>query len=166
MHVESKKDVLGNVIIDDFRGEYFFLSNFYLREITFHGIKFHSTEQAYMWCKTQVPEEQAAILALPTPGQVKLYCSEESGKITLREGWDNLRTFEMYNVVLAKFDQHTDLAERLIATEDALLIEGNWWHDNFWGDCTCGKKEECKMPGRNMLGQIHMKIRAKLMETK
>jgi predicted NAD-dependent protein-ADP-ribosyltransferase YbiA (DUF1768 family) len=66
---------------------------------------------------------------------------------------------EMYEVVLAKFDQHPELLTRLLATDESLLIEGNWWHDNFWGDCRCGKKPECRAMGENMLGKTHMKIR-------
>ena len=26
--------------------------------------------------------------------------------------------------------------QQLIDTGDAMLIEGNWWHDNYWGNCT------------------------------
>jgi hypothetical protein len=42
-----------------------------------------------------------------------------------------------------------------------MLIEGNWWHDNFYGSCTCNK---CVNKGENNLGKILMKIREELLE--
>jgi len=48
----------------------------------------------------------------------------------------------------------------LLATLDAELIEGNAWHDNFWGDCFC---EKCRdIEGLNVLGNILMRIREEL----
>lgn len=60
----------------------------------------------------------------------------------------------MYEIVLAKFTQNPELLDKLKATGDAILIEGNYWHDTFWGVCE-GK-------GKNYLGKIIMKIRAEL----
>lgn len=63
----------------------------------------------------------------------------------------------MYQVVLAKFNQNHHLKEQLLNTGSSILIEGNWWHDNFWGDCEC---INCStLEGRNELGKIIMKIR-------
>ena len=53
-----------------------------------------------------------------------------------------------------------ELREKLLATKDAELIEGNWWHDNFWGNCLCSK---CKdIQGKNMLGKLLMKEREQI----
>jgi hypothetical protein len=46
----------------------------------------------------------------------------------------------------------------LLSTGDMELTESNWWHDNFWGVCTCNK---CK-DGENNLGKILMDIRLNL----
>ena len=43
------------------------------------------------------------------------------------------------------------LRSLLLATGDAELIEGNWWHDQFWG--------VCNGVGQNQLGKILMAIR-------
>ncbi len=47
-----------------------------------------------------------------------------------------------------------DLAQRLLATGDAELVEGNNWGDRFWGIC--------RGEGRNELGKILMKVRDEL----
>ena len=57
----------------------------------------------------------------------------------------------MKAIVLEKFLQNYRLERRLLDTGDAILIEGNWWNDKFWG--------VCKGEGCNMLGQILMEVR-------
>ena len=47
----------------------------------------------------------------------------------------------MEKVVRAKFTQNPHLARFLVETGDAELIEGNSWHDTFWGvDLKTGDK--------------------------
>lgn len=54
------------------------------------------------------------------------------------------------------------LKQKLLATGDEELVEGNYWHDNTYGNCSC---ERCKdIIGRNMLGNILMKLRTEFME--
>jgi predicted NAD-dependent protein-ADP-ribosyltransferase YbiA (DUF1768 family) len=43
----------------------------------------------------------------------------------------------------------------LLATGDVELIEGNWWGDQFWGQCPVGK-------GENWLGRLLMELRRDL----
>ena len=63
----------------------------------------------------------------------------------------------MRNLVYMKFKQNADLANKLLATGDSELIEGNRWHDNVWGDCECSR---CiNRPGRNLLGKALMEVR-------
>ena len=60
----------------------------------------------------------------------------------------------MEEIVRAKFGQNPVLADKLLATGDTLLIEGNTWGDKFWGvDTRVGQ-------GENHLGKILMKVRA------
>ena len=55
-----------------------------------------------------------------------------------------------------KFTRNRDLKEKLLATGDAELIEGNTWHDTYWGyDIT-------KKRGKNKLGKILMVVREDL----
>ena len=47
------------------------------------------------------------------------------------------------------------LKQRLLATGNRELIEGNHWHDNFWDSCTC---DRCRNNGQNLLGKLLMKL--------
>ena len=82
--------------------------------------------------------------------------------LKLRSDWEEIKDRVMYDVCRAKFTMNDSLrlADRLLATGDEELVEGNTWHDNYWGDCHC---EKCKdIPGRNQLGKTLMKLREKL----
>lgn len=79
--------------------------------------------------------------------------------------WANGQTLDlaeyMLDVVRAKFSLPEN-AEKLLATGDAELIEGNYHHDNLWGSCMC---EKCKTKtGQNRLGRILMQVREELKE--
>jgi len=52
-----------------------------------------------------------------------------------------------------------DLGMLLLATEDAVLEEGNWWGDTYWGVCPSGSGN-----GENMLGRLLMQVREELKE--
>ena len=66
----------------------------------------------------------------------------------------------MSTTLFMKFGQNNDLREKLFKTGDLLLVEGNYWHDNYWGDCFCDK---CKgRKGENFLGRILMNVRTML----
>ena len=47
-----------------------------------------------------------------------------------------------------------------MATAPAPLLEGNYWHDNYWGDCKCKTCE--KTEGQNKLGRILMIVRKEI----
>ena len=60
----------------------------------------------------------------------------------------------MWRICYCKFAHNDDLKEKLLATGDAELIEGNTWNDTYWGVCR-GK-------GKNHLGKIIMEVREAL----
>ena len=60
----------------------------------------------------------------------------------------------MYTAVLAKFQNNKDLAELLLATGDAMLVE-HTGKDAYWGDGGDGS-------GLNRLGGILMRVREEL----
>jgi predicted NAD-dependent protein-ADP-ribosyltransferase YbiA (DUF1768 family) len=65
----------------------------------------------------------------------------------------------MEKLLIQKFSD-SELKKILLNTENSILIEGNSWHDNFFGNCTCIKCKDIK--GENHLGKLLMKIREKL----
>ena len=65
----------------------------------------------------------------------------------------------MHDIVLAKFTQNPDLKAKLIATCDEYLLEGNTWHDNYWGVCLCNGSKCLDKVGKNKLGLILMQVR-------
>ena len=64
------------------------------------------------------------------------------------------RFLSMSWAVREKFNNNDELKEMLISTGDEELIEGNHWHDVFWGICN-GK-------GENNLGKILMQVRSEI----
>jgi len=143
-------------IIEKFRGANRFLSNFYSCPVIFENLKYSSAEHAYQAAKTPDLNIRKNISKLNSPVKAKA----AGYKINLRPDWENIKIFTMYQICKAKFEQNEELLGKLFKTEDFKLIEGNTWHDNFWGDCSC---EKCKdIPGKNYLGKILMKIRKEL----
>jgi predicted NAD-dependent protein-ADP-ribosyltransferase YbiA (DUF1768 family) len=53
------------------------------------------------------------------------------------------------------------LLAKLLATEDATLVEGNTWHDLWFGRCDCTKHGG---EGQNWLGRLLMALREELRE--
>jgi len=145
--------------ISRFRGEYRFLSNFYNARFKYEGIRYPTSEHAYQERKTLDEERRKEIREAPTA-----FMSAKIGRredTVLRPDWDAIKGDVMLPIVRAKFQQNPDLVKKLIDTGDTYLIEGNYWHDNFFGICTCKECNE-KGQGLNMLGRILMKVRDEL----
>ncbi|MDC8973994.1 NADAR family protein [Mycobacterium marinum] len=143
-------------VIDRFRGEHFFLSNFYPAITPHRGRVFPSSEHAYMAAKTNDSDAIAAILAAADPAE-----AQRIGRAApLIDGWEQQRFAVMEEIVTAKFTHNPDLAERLAVTTGALLVEGNDWHDQTWGSCRCDEHRDT--PGANALGVILMTVRMRL----
>jgi hypothetical protein len=138
--------------IDSFEGEYRFLSNFYFSPLKLGGIIYPTVEHAFQAGKTKDKNERMEISLLNTPGEAK----RAGRKVKLREDWEQIKLEVMEFLVRLKFENYLDLKDKLLATGDAELIEGNWWNDRFWG--------VCKGKGENNLGKILMKIRSELLK--
>ena len=132
--------------IDSFEGEFRFLSNFYPSRIKFEDAVYESVEHAFQAAKTLDKAERAEVRAAPSPGKAKRL----GRKVTLREDWEKVKVPIMWKLVEKKF-LAPELAEKLVATGDAELIEGNIWRDTFWG--------VCDGVGKNNLGLILMAVR-------
>jgi len=161
-------------IIDNFSGEYSFLSNFYKRAIPYKNKWFPTSEHAYQSEKTEnifyiiqltVQEEINKFYTILnnelTPGQAKrMYSIKNLNKLgILKKFWFDTNLKVMENINYIKFTYFLDLKEKLLQTDDSILIEGNYWGDKFYGMI---KNEKGKWEGENHLGKILMKIREKI----
>ena len=136
--------------IDQFRGDYSFLSNMYDAPVTYNGITYRNAEAAFQAQKDPRRSQEFANLS----GKEAKQKGGKSGDITLRQDWDEVKTDIMNDVVRQKFLQNKQLAEKLKNTGDRRIIEGNTWGDTEWGVYQ-GK-------GANKLGKILEEIRENL----
>ncbi len=137
------------MIIDNFAGEYRFLSNFWKCPIYFEGEVYPSVEHAYQAAKTRNMAEREIIRSKSSPGEAK-----KSGRgVTIRSNWNDIKINTMRGLLITKFEWPGE-RDLLLKTGNAKLIEGNWWGDIFWG--------VCKGVGENHLGKLLMEIREPL----
>lgn len=130
--------------ITEFKDGNFFLSNFFVRDVTYQRFVFPSSENAYQAAKTH--KAHWWLFLEITPSQSKRLGKE----VELNPDWEETKVQIMYDILKIKF-AYPDLRAKLLETGDKLLVEGNYWHDTFWGVCN-GK-------GTNVLGHLLMKLR-------
>lgn len=140
-------------------------SNLYRRAMTFdvdYGegrmlpLHFDCAERAYQWHKPRKTKVREWLMSAPTPA---LLAMAAHGLYTwdVAPGWSRNKVDIMRRVVLAKFTQHPDLRDLLLATGDARLVEFTTTDNDtnrFWG--------EVNGVGRNTMGLILMECRSTL----
>jgi len=147
--------------------DHHFMSNFYpftpraglmdrydALEIHYEGLVYPSSEHAFQAAKTLDEEEREKFQNVPSA----LISKRMGRKVELREDWEEVKDQVMLDVLRSKFSD-PELRDRLLGTEDAVLVEGNWWHDVEWGVCHC---DRCMGRGKNMLGTLLMKVRSEI----
>ncbi len=136
-------------MIDNFNGEYRFLSNFYLPSPVTDdmGLVYSSVEAAYQAAKSLDKEVRIPFTTM-SPSQSKKF----GKKVVLRPDWETVKISIMRGFLQQKFSDPV-LKQKLLDTGDQELIEGNWWHDVWWG--------VCNGVGQNWLGKLLMEIRGK-----
>lgn len=140
-----------------FRGEYKFLSNFYKTNFKYKNLTFMTSEHAYQWEKAKNNNYKEKIYKANSPREAKNISKE----VVMIDNWNTLKYNLMYGILKCKF-KNLELKKKLLDTENKELIEGNYWHDNIWGECCCKgclKKDKSNI---NNLGKILMKIRKEL----
>lgn len=154
--------------IDSFRGEHRFLSNFWILSSsirptiqTYFGPAPHveatTVEHLYEAYKATNLKDFLYVINSDTAGVAK----RRGREISARPGWDRIKIPVMRYALRLKFllpNEH----DLLLGTGQAHLIEGNTWHDNFWGSCRC---VTCKNTGKNQLGKMIEAIREELTGT-
>lgn len=142
--------------VQEFRGEYSFLSNFYLCDVPLEidngkiGV-FPSSEHAFMYLKA--PENPVWQQTCLSPAVSPSYVKKLGRKVKMtRTDWNTYRLIAMETVLRAKFNTNTYLRIKLLKI-DGLIEEGNNWGDVFWG------VDNITREGANHLGKLLMKIR-------
>jgi predicted NAD-dependent protein-ADP-ribosyltransferase YbiA (DUF1768 family) len=126
-----------------------YLSNDVPTPVVVDGVEYPSVTHAYWSLSTDDPTAAEAIRLAPRASD-----AYELGIEARRTaGWSDVRLAVMTNLVRAKFEQHPDLAERLMATGDARIsgafsISGRYWQGGAHG--------------RNWLGRILELVRSEL----
>jgi len=140
--------------IKEFKDKYRFLSNFFVCDIIYMDAIYRSSEHLYQALKTtDQGSRDELIVSIESPDKAKQF-----GKnVTLRERFKITKDTIMQTAVNLKFLQNSDLADKLLLTEDAKLIEGNNWHDNYWGACCCKRCADKRK--FNKLGEVLMETR-------
>jgi ribA/ribD-fused uncharacterized protein len=111
--------------------------------------EYKSVEHAFQALKTLDMLEREAIRSARSPSEAKAM----GRTVKLRPDWDDKKIGFMRMLVRQKFSTNP-LRSELMATGEAELIDGNYWHDTFWG--------MCGGVGTNHLGKILMEVRREI----
>ena len=114
--------------IDRFRGEHAFLSNFHPAPFRWRGRDWPTAEAAFAASKTLDERERERIRTAPSPGHAKRL----GRRVKLRPDWERIKDDVMRSLLEAKFAA-PELRDALLATGDAVLVEGNTWGRRLLG---------------------------------
>ncbi len=144
-----------------------FLSNFHLAPVVIDSEIWPTVEHYYQAQKSIDPVYRQAIREAASPGRAKrLGASPTAPRRVSRQSWfrrnnkawradwQEVRLEVMRRAVRAKFAQNRDLAELLLTTGTAELLEDSAI-DPFWGAGPNGR-------GENWLGRVLMEVREEL----
>lgn len=139
-------------MIEEFQGEYRWLSNFVSCSIMLNGIMYRSVEHAYMSAKSDNIDWKEFCQNTEKPGAVK----KASYSLAINANWNKYKKhIIMWQCLQQKYRQEPYMS-KLIATDDTYIQEGNNHNDDHWGFCFKKKK------GLNILGHMIMDIREEL----
>lgn len=131
-----------------------YLGNWYPAAIYMKGKIWPTAEHYYQAQKMAETEYEEICRRLGSPREA--FEITRRPDVPIRKDWDQVKVEVMRAAVYAKFSQNPELAERLLATGDAELVE-NSPVDYFWGIGADGS-------GQNVLGKILMEVREKLIK--
>ena len=136
-------------MIDSFRNEYSFLSNYSCSPFCIDTVLFPTMEHYFQASKASNQEDYLRIAYAPTPGDAKRL----GRRIQLRPDWEEVKDNVMLIGLRKKFAD-PELRDLLLATGDEELVEGNYWGDTYWG--------VCNGIGQNKLGKLLMQVREEI----
>jgi ribA/ribD-fused uncharacterized protein len=144
-----------------------FLSHFYPAPIVLDDATWPTVEHFYQAQKSFDPAYRQAIQEAATPGKAKRFAASPHAPRRAaaqswfrqhgawpRADWQAVKLDIMRRADWAKFSQHPALAQQLLATGDAELVE-DAPSEPFWGIGPDGQ-------GMNWAGRVLMEVRARL----
>jgi ribA/ribD-fused uncharacterized protein len=126
-------------------------SNFSRHPIRVDGREWPTSEHYFQAQKFAGTPEESLVQAAPSAGEAARLGRKLPG---LRADWDGVKDEVMLTALRAKFTQHDELREELLATGGRILVE-HTTNDSYWADGGDGT-------GRNRLGELLMKVRDEL----
>jgi N-glycosidase YbiA len=142
--------------------DFYVLSNFSAFKVSFRGIDFNTSEEAYHFqrfaadgIRNEVRNNHiTALLRCRSAHDAFRYAQKH--KADQLPNWDDVKVGIMRDILRAKAGQHEYVRRKLLATGDRELVE-NSWRDSFWG---WGPDRK----GQNMLGRLWMELRGELLK--
>lgn len=147
-----------------------FLSNWYRCPIDFSltpdgvPMKFHCTEQIYMALKALTFNDFGTLSQIMDCKDAKE--SKVLGRQVIgfsEEHWNRVSYNAMFRACRAKFSQNLDLFERLLLTQNKVLVEGSPF-DKIWGVGIAWDdpliEDQNNWNGENRLGNVLMAVRS------
>src|SRR5699024_10094158 len=143
-------------------------SNFYKCNFKINGVNFDSSEQAFMYCKAKLfNDDEIGRLILKSNSAKE--CKRLGRKVSNFEEkkWNENKEKFMYIILKAKFSSNEFLRNKLLNTGDKIIVECAPF-DKEWG---IGINVDemfngVEWKGDNKLGNILMKVRDELKEVK
>jgi ribA/ribD-fused uncharacterized protein len=132
--------------------EYGCFSNFSACPVKIRGKVWPTSEHFFQAQKFAGTGHEEAIRRAKSP-MIAARMGRDRSK-PIRPDWERVKDDIMREAVRAKFSQHPNLREILLATGDARIVE-HTQNDSYWGDGGDGS-------GMNMLGRILAEVRAAL----
>lgn len=129
-----------------------YMSNFSRDGFEINGIAYATSEHYFQSKKAEGTPYEEALRNAKGPAE----CARlgRSRDFKLRADWEQVKDDVMMRALRAKFKQHPELAEQLVATGDSILVEATS-DDYYWGEGT-------ERTGKNMLGILLMQLRNEL----
>jgi ribA/ribD-fused uncharacterized protein len=127
-------------------------SNFAQYPIELDGRVWPTSEHYFQAQKYAGTEREETIRATKSPAMAARLGRDRG--VPLRPDWEAVKDNVMRKAVRAKFRQHLELREVLVAAGNARIVE-HTTNDSYWDDGGDGS-------GKNMLGQILMDVREEL----
>ena len=109
-----------------------FLSNFYECLIFYKGLLYGSSESAYQAQKCR-DESLKSRFSYGGEWSSPIDSKNYGNEVDLVDDWDDIKDSVMFDVVLNKFIQNRDIAEKLVKLRHYDIEEANGHGDTYWG---------------------------------